>query len=71
MAPVERHEDGVAPGTRRDPDGDDGIAPADLERVMQEVPQGALALAGTAIVLLMLCWLAIYFLVFLPRGSVG
>lgn len=54
-----------------DRDIDDGITPADLERVMQVVPQGALALAGTAIVLLMLCWLAIYFLIFLPRGSVG
>ena len=49
----------------------DDIDPAALERVMSEVPKGALALAATSVVLLMLCWLAIYIFVFLPRGSVG
>lgn len=49
----------------------DDIDPAALDRVMAEVPKGALALAAIAVVLMMLSWLAIYILVFLPRGSVG
>ena len=39
--------------------------------VMREVPKGAAALAGIAVALLMLAWLAIYFFVFLPRGMVS
>lgn len=42
-----------------------------LDRVLQEVPRGALALAGIAVGLLMLTWLMIYLFVFLPRGAVG
>jgi hypothetical protein len=42
-----------------------------LDRVLQEVPKGALALAGIAVGLLMLTWLMIYLFVFLPRGAVG
>jgi hypothetical protein len=44
---------------------------AALDRALKDVPRGAIALAGSAVVLLMLCWLAMYVLVFLPRGSVG
>jgi hypothetical protein len=44
---------------------------AALERVMREVPHGALALAGLAVGLLLLAWFLIYALVFLPRGMVG
>jgi hypothetical protein len=44
---------------------------AALERAMAETPRGAVALAGAAVVLLMICWLAIYLFVFLPRGTVG
>lgn len=50
---------------------DDGIAEADLERVMREVPRGALALAGLTVGLLLLAWFLMYALVFLPRGMVG
>ncbi len=42
-----------------------------LELAMSEVPRGAIAVAGTAVALLMICWFAIYLFVFLPRGSVG
>ena len=35
------------------------------------VPLGAGVLAGTAVALLVLGYLAIYLLVFLPRGPVG
>jgi hypothetical protein len=51
------------------PDDDDDIAA--LEEALKEAPRGAIAVAGTAVILLMLCWLAIYLFVFLPRGTVG
>jgi hypothetical protein len=44
---------------------------ANLERVMREVPRGALALAGLAVGLLLLAWFLIFSFVFLPRGMVG
>ncbi len=44
---------------------------AALERAMAEAPRGAIAVAGTAVGLLLIGWFLIYFLVFLPRGSVG
>ena len=47
------------------------VREADLERVMGVVPRGAAALAGTAVVIILLGWLLIYFLVFLPRGPVN
>jgi hypothetical protein len=34
-------------------------------------PRGALTVSGIAVGLLLLCWLAIYLFVFLPRGTVG
>ena len=42
-----------------------------LEAAMDEAPRGALAVSGVAVGLLLLCWLLIYFFVFLPRGTVG
>jgi hypothetical protein len=39
--------------------------------VLGPVPRGALALAGTAVVLLIAAWLATYFFFFLTRGPVG
>jgi hypothetical protein len=44
---------------------------ASLNRVMREVPRGALALAGLTVGLLLLVWLLIFSFVFLPRGMVG
>jgi hypothetical protein len=42
----------------------------DLERVLKTVPQGAFALAGLTLGLLVLAYLALYFLLFLPRGPI-
>src|SRR3954454_944143 len=42
-----------------------------LAEVMRVVPLGAGVLAGSAVALLVLGYLAIYLLVFLPRGTVG
>lgn len=42
-----------------------------LAEVMRTVPLGAGVLAGGAVALLVLGYLAIYLLIFLPRGVVG
>jgi hypothetical protein len=49
----------------------DDIEEAALARVMHVVPLGAAVLAGTAVALLVIGYLAIYLLIFLPRGAVG
>ena len=49
----------------------DEIDPAALAEAMRTVPLGAGVLAGAAVALLVLGYLAIYILVFLPRGTVG
>ena len=38
---------------------------------LREVPSGAIALGGTAVLLLLIAWVLIYLLVYLPRGMVG
>jgi hypothetical protein len=55
------------------PPGDDASLAEDaaLEEALKTVPQGALALAGTALGLLMLAWLFVYFFIFLARGPVS
>mgnify|MGYP003577539494 CR=1 FL=1 len=50
-------------------ESDDDLAA--LERALEETPRGAVAVAGTAVALLMVGWFFLYFFVFLPRGSVG
>jgi hypothetical protein len=35
------------------------------------VPSGSIALGGTAVLLLLIAWLLINLLVYLPRGMVG
>ena len=49
--------------------------PADLDQqqllALREVPSGAIALGGAAVLLLLIAWLLIYLLVYLPRGMVG
>lgn len=42
-----------------------------LEGALEEVPRGALALSGLTVGLLLLAWLLMYALVFLPRGMVS
>jgi hypothetical protein len=49
----------------------DEVDEAALAQVMRVVPLGAGVLAGIAVALLVLGYLAIYLLVFLPRGTVG
>jgi len=44
---------------------------AALARVMRVVPLGAALLAGSAVALIVIGWLLIYLLVFIPRGTVG
>jgi hypothetical protein len=44
---------------------------AALARVMHVVPLGAGVLAGAAVAMLVLGYLLIYLLVFVPRGTVG
>ena len=55
------------------PDDDESAAidEAALERIMREVPRGALALSALTVGLLLVAWFAIYLFVFLPRGTVG
>ena len=38
---------------------------------LREVPSGAIALGGTAVLLLLIAWVLIYLLIYLPRGMVG
>jgi hypothetical protein len=49
--------------------------PADLDQQqllsLREAPSGAVALGGIAVLLLLLAWVLIYVLVYLPRGMVG
>jgi hypothetical protein len=49
----------------------DDIDDAALAAVMRIVPLGAAVLAGGTVALLVLGYLAIYLLIFLPRGVVG
>ena len=49
----------------------DEVDEAALAAVMRQVPLGAGVLAGAAVALLVLGYLLIYLLVFLPRGTVG
>ena len=52
-------------------EAEDHIDEAALAEVMRVTPLGAGVVAGTAVALLVLGYLAIYLLVFLPRGTVG
>ena len=49
----------------------DDVDEAALAQVMRVVPLGAGVLAGAAVALLVLGYLLVYLLVFIPRGSVG
>lgn len=49
----------------------DDIDETALARVMRTVPLGAAILAGSAVALLVVGYLLIYILVFIPRGTVG
>ena len=53
------------------PEGVDNVDEAALAEVMRIAPLGAGVVAGTAVALLVAGYLAMYLLVFLPRGTVG
>jgi hypothetical protein len=53
------------------PEGVDHIDEAALAEVMRVTPLGAAVVASTAVALLVIGYLAMYLLVFLPRGTVG
>jgi len=44
---------------------------ASLERALQKVPSGAVALAGITVGLLLVFWFVVYLYVYIPRGLVG
>ena len=52
-------------------DGADHIDEVALAEVMRVTPLGAGVLAGSAVALLVIGYLAMYLFVFLPRGTVG
>ena len=60
-----------SPDAHRPPDIADQVDEAALAEAMRLAPLGAAVPAGTAVALLVLGFLAIYLLVFLPRGTVG
>jgi hypothetical protein len=47
------------------------IEPYTIAQSLKHGPRGAYAVAGISVALLFIGWLAFYFLLFLPRGSVG
>jgi hypothetical protein len=49
----------------------DDVDETALASVMRSVPLGAAVLAGSAVALLVIGYLLIYILVFIPRGTVG
>jgi hypothetical protein len=49
----------------------DQVDEAALAQAMRVVPLGAAVLAGATVALLVIGYLALYLLVFLPRGAVG
>lgn len=64
------HSDQASAADSSDEVADD-VDEAALASVMRTVPLGAGVLAGSTVALLVLGYLAIYLLVFLPRGTVG
>jgi len=49
-------------------------APIDSDaaaRALRHGPRGALLVASIAVAIVLLIWLAFYFLLFLPRGPIG
>jgi hypothetical protein len=47
------------------------IDASEATRALGDGPTGALIIASIAVGLLLIGWLAFYFLLFMPRGSIG
>jgi hypothetical protein len=54
-----------------DPEAADDVDEAALASVLRTVPLGAAVLAGSTVALLVIGYLIVYLLVFIPRGIVG
>ena len=50
---------------------DNEVDKARLAQVLVEVPKGSTAVAGTAVAIVSVIWLAFYLFAFLPRGPIG
>ena len=61
----------MSPTSSDGSDVPDDVDETALRRVMTVVPLGAAVLAGSAVALLVVGYLLIYTLVFIPRGTVG
>jgi hypothetical protein len=59
------------PSSSDNSDVTDEVDETALQRVMGLVPLGAAVLAGSAVAVLVVGYLLIYILVFIPRGTVG
>jgi hypothetical protein len=55
----------------RSVDGSAAVSAQAAARALSRGPMGAYLIAGIAVGLLFLGWLAFYFLLFMPRGSIG
>ncbi len=58
-------------GAPAQPLSSDEPSDAALADALAQVPRGALALAGTALGLVLAAWLLVYVAIYLPRGMVG
>jgi hypothetical protein len=47
------------------------IGPDEAAQALKNGPKGALVVAAIAVALLVIGWMAFYFLLFLPRGPIG
>jgi len=47
------------------------IGADEVAKAFRDGPIGALVVAGVAVAILFIGWLAFYFFVFMPRGSIG
>jgi hypothetical protein len=54
-----------------DPEATDEVDEGALASVLRIVPLGAAVLAGSTVALLVIGYLLVYLLVFIPRGTVG
>ncbi len=66
MTPTTEQDSSVATNRVATPIGADEVAKA-----FRDGPIGALVVAGVAVAILFVGWLAFYFFVFMPRGSIG
>ncbi|CAB3800625.1 hypothetical protein LMG28614_05230 [Paraburkholderia ultramafica] len=51
-------------------DHDGNASDEEVERIVAQGPDGAIAVAGVAAVVVLAIWIGFYFLVFLPRGVI-